>query len=400
LDYGLRELAFEMLVESERHSALPDFDRGHFEDLIERVLEAGDLSLARRIRDHCGEDGWYRPHAIQFRFDLLENPERFAPLEHDCRKSVCGILDEETESDEPLIRLAYDCVSRYPALAMVFARAAIVSNPERHFDNEVLLDLIRDARVDLDLDPGSDPVESLFDWIENQTELKAKTKAENQEIKRLSDQLAAAREALSDKKRALRDQEHMLEEAGKQLEKALEPDLKATIQAQALEHSGDPNQEEAVQRLRLQVANLKAEIGEQQAQRRQLRRQLQEERQKLSTNATPVTQQEQASRDEEAERVGPSGRPILPDYTEAFRKTCATLSPTLVAKAILAAGRFAAQDPVIWQQTKTIQRLPEHYRIRINPDYRMIVHWLPGQSLFILDVIPRQDLESWIKRHR
>jgi hypothetical protein len=29
----------------------------------------------------------------------------------------------------------------------------------------------------------------------------------------------------------------------------------------------------------------------------------------------------------------------------------------------------------------------------------MIVRWQPGKSLRILDVIPRQDLESWIKRH-
>ncbi|MEN8132111.1 MAG: SEC-C metal-binding domain-containing protein [Pseudomonadota bacterium] len=399
LDYGLRELAFEMLVECEGRSALPEFDRGHFEDLIERVLEAGDLSLARKIRDHCREDRWYRPHAIQFRFDLLENPERFDPLEHDCRKSVCGILDEEIEGDEPLIRLAYDCASRYPALAIVFARAAIVSNPERHFDNEVLLDLIRDARVDLDLEPGNDPAESLFDWIENQTELKEKTKAENQEIMRLSGRLAAARDALTEKKQTLRDREQMLKEAGKKQEKALEPSLKDTIRAQGLESTGDPNREEALQRLRFQVASLKAEIGEQQEQRRQLRKQLKEERQKLSTLVTPSAQEEQASSEERTDIVEPSGRPILPEYTEVFRKTCATLPPNLVAKAILAAGRFAAQEQAIWRQTKAIQRLPEHYRIRISLDYRMIVRWQPGQSLHILDVIPRQDLESWIKRH-
>ena len=40
-----------------------------------------------------------------------------------------------------------------------------------------------------------------------------------------------------------------------------------------------------------------------------------------------------------------------------------------------------------------------NYRIRISLDYRMIVHWQPGKLLRILDVIPRQDLESWIKRH-
>jgi hypothetical protein len=65
----------------------------------------------------------------------------------------------------------------------------------------------------------------------------------------------------------------------------------------------------------------------------------------------------------------------------------------------LAAGRFAAHENTIWRQTKPIKRLPEHYRVRISLDYRMIVRWQPGKSLRILDVIPRQDLESWIKRH-
>ena len=172
LDYGLRELAFDMLVECERRPSEHEFDRGHFEDLIEQVLEAGELNLARKIRDHCGEHMWYRPHAIQFRFDLLENPERFEPLEHDCRKSVSGILDEETEGDEPLIRLVYDCAPRYPALAIVLARAAIASNPDRHLDSEVLLDIIRDARVDLDLEPWNDPAELLFDRRENRRQVK------------------------------------------------------------------------------------------------------------------------------------------------------------------------------------------------------------------------------------
>ena len=95
----------------------------------------------------------------------------------------------------------------------------------------------------------------------------------------------------------------------------------------------------------------------------------------------------------------PSGKPLVPEYTEAFRKTCESLPSTLAAKAILTAGRFAAHDNAIWRHTKPIQRLSEHYRIRIGLDYRMIVHWQPGKLLRIRDVIPRQDLESWIKRH-
>ena len=166
-----------------------------------------------------------------------------------------------------------------------------------------------------------------------------------------------------------------------------------------LDTAAHQDREETLQRLRFQVAGLKAEIGEQQEQRGQLRKMLEEERKKLSALSTQSAPAEQADPDEEAVIVAPSGKPTLPEYTDAFRKTCESLPPALAAKAILAAGRFAAHENAIWQQTKPIKRLPEHYRIRISLDYRMIVRWQPGKSLRILDVIPRQDLESWIKRH-
>ena len=402
LAYGLRELAFAMLVECEQRPGEREFDRGHFEDLIGRVLEAGDLELARRIRDHCGEHTWYQPHAIQFRFDLLENPERFEPLEHECRTSVSGILDEdgETGEDDPLIRLVYDCAPRYPALAIVFARAAIASNPDRDLDNAVLLDVIRDARLDLDLEPWNDPAESLFDWIEDRTQRKEKAEVENEEIKRLSSRLEAARADLSEKKQALHEMEQTVKELGRKPETAREPTLKAEVRGMhGLDTTAHQDREETLQRLRVQVAGLKAEIGEQQEQRGQLRKLLEEERKKLSALSKQRAPVEHADPDEEAVIVAPSGKPTLPDYTDAFRKTCESLPPTLSAKAILAAGRFAAHEDAIWRQTKSIKRLPEHYRIRISIDYRMIVHWQPGKLLRILDVIPRQDLESWIKRH-
>ena len=399
LDYGLRELAFDMLVECEKRPSEAEFDPGHFEDLIDRVLEAGDLDLARRIRDHCGEQAWYRPHAIQFRFDLLEHPERLDSLEQDCRKSVAGVMDEETEYDEPLIRLAYDCAPRYPALAIVFARAAIASNPDRSLDNESLVDIVRDARVDLDLEPWNDPAESLFDWMESRTEKKEKTEAENAEVKRLSDRLKAARTDLDEKKQALRDMEQRVKELGRQAAKAIEPKLEDATQKHDLDTIDHRGREETLRRLRGQVAGLKAAIREQQEQRGQLRKMLDDERKKRSALAKQGEPAERANPKEDAVMVEPSGRPTLPEYTDVFRKICESLPPNLVAKAILAAGRFAAHDILIWRQTKPIKRLPEHYRIRISLDYRMIVRWQPGKSLRILDVIPRQDLESWIKRH-
>jgi hypothetical protein len=396
LAFGLRELAFDMLVEWERRSKGQAFDQGHFEDLIEAVLQAGDLDLARRIRDHCGDQAWWQPDAIAFRFDLLENPERFGPLERHCREAVCPVAADETEFDEPLTRLAYDFAPRHPALAITFARAAIASNPDRHFDNAMLLDVIGDARVDLDLEPGGDPAEALFDWIEDRTQLKEKAHAENREIERLTAKLNETLAALEEKKQALRATEQALGTTGAQLEQARgsHPAGLQTFEAAA----SDSEKEATLRRLRDQVAGLKAEIGEQQTERRQLRKMLINERKKLAELSQPDAPAERPAAAEEAAVVAPAGRPILPEYTDAFRKRLATLAPPLAAKAILAAGRFAAHETAIWRQTKPLERLPEHYRIRLGLDYRMIVHWQPGKVLRILEVIPRQDLEAWIRR--
>ena len=193
--------------------------------------------------------------------------------------------------------------------------------------------------------------------------------------------------------------EQRVEEIGSKSAQAPGPSLKDTNRGQEVETAAQQDREETLRRLRAKVTGLKAEIGEQQEQRGQLRKMLEEERKKhsaLSVQSVPV---EQADPEEEAVMEEPSGRPLLPEYADAFRKNCESLSPALAAKVILAAARFAAHDNTIWRQTKPIKRLPEHYRIRINLDYRMLVHWRPGKSLRILDIIPRQNLESWIKRH-
>jgi hypothetical protein len=396
LAFGLRELAFEMLRESQRRAKEDAFDPGHFEDLIEDVLQAGDLDLARRIREHCGDQAWWRPQAIAFRFDLLEHPERFEPLERDCRKAVCEVSDEEAEFDEPLTRLAYDFAPRHPALAIAFARSAIASHPDRLFDNEMLLEVIRDARVDLDLAPDGDPAEALFDWIEDRGRHKKNVQAENEEIARLAGQLDTTLAVLDEKKRALRESEETLGTVSAELEKAR--GAEATAPHAAAEPTVDAEKEATLRRLRGQVEGLKAEIGEQQSERRQLRKQLGDERKKLAALSEPGTSATSPGAAEEAAVVEPAGRPILPEYSDAFRKRLTSLAPPLAAKAILAAGRFAAHEAAIWRHTKPLERLPEHYRIRLGLDYRLIVHWQPGKVLKIVDLIPRQDLESWIRR--
>ena len=396
--YGLRELAFQMLLECEKRPGKQGFDPGHFEDLIWDVLDAGEIELARKIRDHCDQDAWTDPHSMQFRFDLLENPEWLTPLEQECRKSLTWTRDEEMRTDEPLVSLAYNFERRYPALAVVFARVAILTHPDSALDNSLLLDLIRGVRNDLDLDLWEDPVEELFDWIEDRDRLEKKTETENVEIKRLTEKLEDARTDLNEKRQALSGMMQEYRKIGKKLEQAQDPDAQHA-HADQVHDSGSHSKDETEQRLRSQVANLKAGIGEQQKQRAELRKKLAIERSKHAQEAPQKREADEEAAAEENVAVESSGRPMAPEYSATFRKSCDSLPPRIASRAILAAGRFASHEPTIWQQTKPIQRLPERYRIRIHRDYRMIVHWKPGKSLLILDVIPRQDLVSWIKRH-
>jgi hypothetical protein len=394
--YGLREIAFKMLLECEKRPGKESFDPGHFEDLIRNVLEAGEIELARNIRDHCG-DVWSDPHCIQFSFDLLENQQRYELLEQECRKSLASNKDAGM-ADESLVSLAYHFERCYPAMAVMFARAAIASHPDNVLDNSLLLDLIRGVRSDLDLDLWEDPVEELFDWIEDRARLERKTEFENAEIKRLSEKLEDARTDLNEKRQALSGMVQELSKSEKKLEKAQHLGAQ-NVQAAQDHDSGNHGKDEALQRLRRHVENQQAEIGEQQKQRADLRKQLAIERRKHAQEAPRKRETDEEAVAEENVVLEPSGRPLAPEYSDTFRKSCDSLPPRIASRAILAAGRFASHEPTIWQQTKPIQRLAERYRIRIHRDYRMIVHWKPGKSLHILDVIPRQDLVSWIKRH-
>ncbi len=49
-------------------------------------------------------------------------------------------------------------------MSIVFSRAAISANPDRLFENGLLLDVIRGARADLGLNPWADPMEEYFEW--------------------------------------------------------------------------------------------------------------------------------------------------------------------------------------------------------------------------------------------
>jgi len=411
-DFGLLALSFDMLKACDQRLDADKFDRGHFEDLLMRAFELGDLELAKTIRRYCGEDHWADAQNIQFHFDLFENPEQYKTLDADCALSVRSELKDDL-ADEPLTRLAYDFSYHFPALSIAFARAAMVGQPDNEFENSMLLDLISDARVDLDMKPWGDPAEALLDKFDiqsrQQTQLEQKARVESAEVKRLRERLEVTRADLDEKKQALLEMQRTVGEFAEKLEKAKKQPVPLSSQPSApvpepqtkVGH-GEAERAETRQRLRARVESLKAEISEQQKQRAQLRKQLVKESRKQSSKQG-IEQQAKSENEPELDQTNegltPTGRPCVPEYSDIFRKNCDALPPSVAAKAILCAGRFACLDSAIWQQTKALKRLREHYRIRIHRDYRMIVRRRPGRPHLILDVIHRKQLDAWIKQH-
>jgi len=402
--FAMRDFAFEILLEYQQRDDTDEYTLGHFEELMDATLVAGDLDLAKKILDHMGEKALFRPEDTRFRFDLLEHPEWFRCLETNCRNSICEHRNDDEEPDAPLVGIAHNLSSKYPALSIAFARAAIATSPHRYFDNEMLLDVIREARVDLDLEPWGDPAEEVLDAMEADSYDPFSDDSASLEASRLANELKSARSELEDKVTVLREMETKVQsltndlEAAHKSEKATEdtPATEPPPQEPAAAAHDATHTQETLLRLREKVETLKAEITRQQEQRKSLRHQLAEERKRKDTSTVgPSTALEK----DKPPSVEPTGRIIIPEYSGSFLKSCESLPPAIVGKALIATSRFAAHDKSIWRHTKSIERMKDSYRIRIGINHRLMLRWIPSDKLEVMDLITRQDLEAWIKKH-
>jgi hypothetical protein len=397
----LRELAYAMLLELKERPGKEDFAVEHLSDLFEWALNARDIELAERVAQHIPPEDLYHTGASRFQHALLKNPEPYADLEALCRRA----MQESTESGEhPLLELSYAFDSDFPALSLVFGRAAIVSEPRRTFDNEVLFELMEKNRIALDLEPWGDPIEEFLDWA---SEEETPSADKDRKIEQLETQLAAAREKSAQARKKLQRKERQLAALeARRKDAANEP--KATQPAPAVSGAPLPPDTEAaeknrqqIQTLRGKIETLKDEIRCQQASRQELRGQLRDAHQKIAarenqqqpTNA-PLPPQEDGIAPEQL-----SKQIRIPECSDTFRKSCEKLPAPVVAKALRAAAGFAAMEEATLRQTAALERLPDTFRIRVGIHYRLLVRLGLKNTLEVLDLIPRQDLETWIRQH-
>lgn len=399
--FGLRELAFDMLLELEQRPDAKDFDKGHFIDLLDSALESGNIELAKKIGEHIPPDLLETFELTRFKLELMQYPGMVEKLE---ALLVQEVARPDTEFfDPPLIGLSYRCRKTFPALSIVLARAYIAANLDRPIDVETAQEAIRVARAEIGIDAWDDPIEDIVEWSFDREMEDIREADQSERLNKLIDDAEAAKKEARTKTKELKQKERELCDLSAQLKK--EKNRKKQKQAVSVD-SPEPvtpppvaRENETIYQLRRRIDRLKGEIGAQQQIRRDLREELRAEKEKsLKRSTTEAVIEESLSAD--ASPAPETYKKILiPGYSAAFRRACETVPAPVAAKAVRAVGEFAAGGEEIWHQTKPVKRIAEYYRIKIDRNFRVLIHWKTDEEIEALDLIPRKELETWIRNN-
>ncbi len=397
--FGMREFAYDMLLELKDRPDREDFALGHMEDLLDSALDVADIDLARKIMDLIPPATLHDAEAVKFRLDLVENREHYDALEARCRQALQEEVDDDMfKWDYALLALSYSFENIFPAMSIVFARAAVIGRQEAFFDNEMLVEVIRKCRADLGHNPWEDPLEGIFDQILKKDDFDRQDEAKNTQIQQLKEKVSKTSRLAAQRHSALKEKELELD----RLIKRLDGKEKSTASRQNALKSAEPlsfEERKTASDLHRQIDNMKAEINLQQHERRQLRKELREAQKKLrlrESKKTPTVPRNDQNTGLEFETT--PKKIMIPEFSAAYRRSCEMAPSAIVAKSLQAAAGFAAHDIQIWRQTKGIETIPHIYRIRVGIHHRLMILWEKEKGLKVLDLIPRAQLETWIRQ--
>lgn len=107
-----------------------------------------------------------------------------------------------------------------------------------------------------------------------------------------------------------------------------------------------------------------------------------------------------SSADEETSLNGTLPQKVqIPEFSDRFRKSAEDLPQSVVAKALQAAAGFGARDESVLRQAATLELMPGYFRVRVGIHHRLILRQGPDNRLLVEDIIPRKNLETWIRKH-
>lgn len=255
-----------------------------------------------------------------------------------------------------------------PALGILLARGAL--DPRHPLDNDALLETIENARNELLLAPADEAARRSAWAVDTAHHQRGERQANN--VMRLATVL----------QEQLQASVHRLEELERRNAERV-AELEQARQRADLARTGDPDPV-ALAKLRSRIATLEAQIREGNEERRALRRQLVEERDRPSsaTNAQPSDDQLDSAEDElEDHPEQPSRTVLVPRFSPGAEDALGKVPRAVASQALHTTSDLAAGDPAAWRAVKQAKgmrtpvlsaRIGIHHRLLFRRDQHML----------------------------
>ena len=339
------------------------------EDLVVALLDCGELALARA---HVAKLPAELAKLFALELAIADGPAAAWPALVDAAQHAAASADKL-----PSIDLAYGLLRAAPALGIVAARACIGT---LHVDDpDLMLELVEDARDRLNLPPN----DAAWDVLDELTVKKPKPDGED---------ATELRTALHESSTKIDQLERSLATMRGELD-----DARTRPAAELMRAPEDPGGLDA------KVRELEALIREGNAERRELRQQLQTSQEPRRTR--PDERPRRTTADEPDEGfadeppVGTRGV-TLPRFDRRFADALSDVPAPVASEAMRTIGTLAAGDGFAWRAVKQAKDMARQVLMaRVGIHHRLLFRVEDG-ALDVLDLITREQLMTTLKRLR
>ncbi len=351
------------------------------DELVLHLLDLGDLPRARELIATLPDE---MRQAFAVDLAIADGPESaYRALVAHAREAVAGAGPIAKDVELPDLELAYALLRAEPALGILAARACIGT---LHVDDaDLLLNLVEEARDQLNL-PPTDPAWDVLDALTEKGKSKAKGRAKPDAA---PDTRLAEYAARVD-----------------QLERSL-----AAVRTQLAEATTRPAAElvrapEAAGGLEGRVRELEALIREGNAERRDLRKQLEQHALRAGSERDDSSRARRATVDEpdegfdENDALAPGARDVtLPKFERRFVDALGDVPAQVAAETMRTIGTLSAGDGFAWRNVKQAKDMARQVLMaRIGIHHRLIFR--VEDDMTVLDLITREQLDTTLKRLR
>jgi hypothetical protein len=321
-------------------------------------------------------ENWNKKHSKRL-FDLFE---------------ILEILIKDKVKGAPVN--VYDIISKvaayhYPSVAIIFSRAEMTDCTDPELIEEYMT-RIKQSRVHLELDPDSDPIKGIYDQIKK----KDYYKKLEESIEKLTEKVSDLELTISQLKSQLKEKSSTNKRLGNEVKelnlKVIGDKEYRTVKAER--DSLLPR----VEQLKMDNKTYSTMIADLKGENRALREKVAELESTPANEAMPLEMD--LSDDGEAVDINRMPKTFtIPIFEESFINSLKRLDVAIQRKAWDDANGFAATRKDTWRKTCPLKGLKGYYRIKFDPNYRIMLKWENGDPMHFIEVIPRQEMETWIK---